>query len=163
MKTIIILRHGKSSWSDSNLADHDRPLKTRGKEAARRIGRSLEEEGIMPDLIYSSTAKRARDTVRYLLETMPCDSDVIFSRDLYPGSPDDYIEILKMLKNDIQCVMVVGHNPGLEELLFYLTNTVESLPTAAAAQVDLEINEWREIDDLIQGKLVNLWLPHNLL
>ena len=93
MKTILLLRHGKSSWKDDRLADHDRPLKKRGKMDAKKIGKLIEEQDLVPDVIYCSTAKRARDTVGFLLENLQYDEEVIFTRNLYHGYTYDRVTI----------------------------------------------------------------------
>jgi phosphohistidine phosphatase len=162
MKTILLFRHGKSSWKDASLADHDRPLKKRGKRDAVNMGEVLVMNDLIPDSILCSTAKRAKDTVKYLLESIPYDGEVTFARDLYHGYIDDFIELLKNGSHEIECVMVVGHNPGLEEFLATLTEIEQWLPTAAIAQVRLDISQWQELDEYSQGELVNLWRPREL-
>ena len=162
MKTLLILRHGKSSWKDLSLADHDRPLKKRGKRDAPRMGNLLREEGLLPDLILSSTAKRALRTALLVADACGYEGEIDVRREFYPGYPDDYIEALIGLPDDCQVVMVVGHNPGLELLLEELTGAAEFLPTAALAQVELPLQHWVELDDETDAKLVNLWLPRTL-
>ena len=163
MKTILLLRHGKSSWKDPDLTDHDRPLKMRGKKDAGELGHFMVLNGIIPDLIFCSTARRAKDTVKHLLETLSFEGEIIYTRDLYHGYPDDYIDILRGVCEDINCVMVVAHNPGLEEFLSNLTDIEEWLPTSALAQIDLDLNRWGELDDYSQGELVGLWRPIDLV
>jgi phosphohistidine phosphatase len=162
MKTIILLRHGKSSWKDDSLADHDRPLKKRGKTDAKKIGSLIKDEDIIPEVIYCSTAKRTRDTVSFMLANLPYDGEVIFCRDLYHGYTYDFIELLNALRNDINCVMIVGHNPGLEEFLSDLTDTIEWLPTAALAWIEVEIESWGNFDEYTEGRLINIWRPREL-
>jgi phosphohistidine phosphatase len=162
MKTLLILRHGKSSWKDLTLADHDRPLKKRGKRDAPRMGNLLREEDLVPELILSSTAKRALRTAVLVADACRYDGEIDVRREFYPGYPDDYIEALIGVPDDYQTVMVVGHNPGLEELLEMLTGATEALPTTALAQVALPLKHWVELNDETDGILVNLWLPRAL-
>jgi phosphohistidine phosphatase len=162
MKTLLILRHGKSSWKDSSLADHDRPLKQRGKRDAPLIGELLREQGLVPDLILSSSAKRALKTALLVADASGYEGEIDIRREFYPGYPDAYIEALMETPDECQIVMVVGHNPGLEELLELLTESAEFLPTAALAQVVLPVNYWHELSDETEGELVNLWLPRAL-
>lgn len=162
MKTLLLLRHGKSSWKEPDLDDHARPLKERGKNDAQKMGHLLRTKGLIPDLICCSTARRARDTVKFLLETLHFDGEVIFHPELYHGYTDDYIDILNALDNEFTCVMVVGHNPGLEEFLSNLTDIDEWLPTAAIAQVEIAYSDWSSLDDYSEGKLINLWRPRDL-
>jgi phosphohistidine phosphatase len=157
MKTLLILRHAKSSWDDPKLADHDRPLNKRGKRDAPRMGQLLREEDLLPDLILSSTARRARKTAEAIAEASGYTGEIEFTGDFYPGDPSDYIDALQQAPDNCERVMVVGHNPGLEELLETLTGESDHLATAALAQVSLPIQHWRELDDETGGKLLNMW------
>jgi phosphohistidine phosphatase len=162
MKTLLILRHAKSSWKDMSLTDHDRPLKKRGQRDAPRMGRLLHKQGLVPDLILSSTAKRAITTAVMLADACGYENDIDVRREFYPGYPDAYIDALREAADEYQTVMVVGHNPGLEELLDLLTEAGESLPTAALAQVALPIRSWDQLNFEISGELVNLWRPREV-
>jgi phosphohistidine phosphatase len=162
VKTLLILRHAKSSWKDLHLADHDRPLNKRGKKDAPRMGQLLLDEGLLPDLIISSTAKRARNTVEGLLEGSGYSPEVQYTRDFYHGYTDTFIDILGALDDKYEQVMIVGHNPGLEELLEVLTGDYERVPTAALAQVQLPIHSWADLGDEPQGELVAVWRPKEL-
>jgi phosphohistidine phosphatase len=157
MKTLLILRHAKSSWSDPKLADIDRPLNKRGKRDAPKIGAMLKKNDLVPDLILSSPAVRARKTAEAVAEAASYTGEIEYAEDFYPGDPESYIEVLRALPDVVNSVMVVGHNPGLEELLDTLTGESAALPTAALAQVNLPIRTWLELDDEPVGKLVNLW------
>jgi len=157
MKTLLILRHAKSSWDEPGLADIERPLNKRGKHDAPRIGELLKEAGLIPDVILSSPAVRAIKTAESVADACGYEGNIEIKEDFYPGSPGDYIDALNDLPDDPMCVMVVGHNPGLEELLNELTGESETLPTAALAQVDLPIQRWLELDEHILGKVVKIW------
>jgi phosphohistidine phosphatase len=162
MKTLLILRHAKSSWDDPKLADQDRPLNKRGKREAPRIGKLLREEDLLPDLILSSTARRARKTAEAVAEASGYSGEIEFSGAFYPGDPSDYIDTLQDAPDGCECIMVVGHNPGLEELLETLTGESAHLTTAALAQVSLPILHWYELDGETEGKLLNLWRAKQL-
>ena len=162
MKTLLILRHAKSSWKDVYLADHDRPLNKRGKRDAPRMGQFILEEGLLPDLIISSTAKRARKTVEGILEGSGYSTEVGFTRDFYHAYPESFIDILSELDDKYERVMVVGHNPGLEELLEVLTGNYERMPTAALAYVQLPIQVWGDLGEVSQGELIAVWRPKEL-
>jgi len=165
MKTLLILRHAKSSWKNEGVADHDRPLNKRGKQDAPRMGRLLREQGLIPDLIISSSARRARMTAEAVVDGSGYNGEVRFSRELYGAGPEAYLEALQVLDDELLCVMVVGHNPDLEELLEILTGEVEVLPTAALLQVELDIDAWHELSletDELPGKLIALWRPREL-
>jgi phosphohistidine phosphatase len=162
MKTLLILRHAKSSWSNASLSDHDRPLKTRGKRDAPRIGRLLREEELVPDLIISSTARRALDTAEAVADASGFGGQIEATRTFYHADPETYIDRIRQLPGEIERVLLVGHNPGMEALLTELTAVYERMPTAALAHVELPIREWAEITLDSGGSLVNLWLPREL-
>lgn len=162
MKTLLILRHAKSSWRDSELADHDRPLNKRGKQDAPRIGNLLRREDLVPDLIVSSSAKRAHKTAELVIEASGYEGELRLDDELYAADPEGILDALQSLADDYERVMVIGHNPGLEELLELLTGEWQRLPTAALAQVKLRLDSWQDLEEDTQGKLVNLWLPRQL-
>jgi phosphohistidine phosphatase len=162
MKTLLILRHAKSSWANAYLSDHDRPLKKRGKRDAPRMGRLLRDEDLVPDLIICSSAKRALDTAAAAAEASGYDGVIEVTRDFYHADPETYIGRLKVLPKEVNRVLIVGHNPGMEEMLEQLTGLHERMPTAALAQVSLPIEGWSDIGLETSGSLVNLWLPRNL-
>ncbi len=162
MKTLLLLRHAKSSWSDPTLTDHDRPLNGRGKRDAPRMGKLLKDEQLTPDLIVSSTAKRARKTASKVAGGCGYRGEVELTDSFYHGHPRQYIEHLKQVSDENDLVMVVGHNPGLESLLDFLTGCGERMPTAALAHIQFDISSWKELADSPTGSLVNLWLPKEL-
>jgi phosphohistidine phosphatase len=162
MKTLLVLRHAKSSWREAELADHDRPLNKRGKRDAPRMGELMRAEGLLPDLILTSSARRALTTAELVAEASGFDGDIQVSRDLYAAGPEEFIDALCVLPDELDTVMVVGHNPGLEELVELLTEESSAMPTAALAQVQLDIDRWVDLQEQESGRLVNLWLPRNL-
>lgn len=161
MKTLLILRHGKSSWKESGLADHERPLKKRGKREAAQIGQMLKNEDLVPDLIISSTAVRARGTAERVVAQCGYEGEIVLDRSLYGAGPGAYLEALQGLTAAYPRVMVVGHNPDLEELVTELTDQAEALATGALVQVELPIENWPELTDDTQGKLVQIWSPRD--
>lgn len=156
------MRHAKSSRKDNDITDHERPLNKRGKLAAPRMGRLLKEEGLVPDLILSSSAKRARLTAEAVADQSGYEGNVRVSTDLYATGPGAFIRTLQFIADDPDRVLVVGHNPGLEELLEVLTRQVKTLPTASLVQVDLPIDSWKELTEETQGELVFIWKPREL-
>jgi phosphohistidine phosphatase len=162
MKTLLVLRHAKSSWREAELADHDRPLNKRGKRDAPRMGELMRAEGLLPDLILTSSARRALNTAELVAEASGYDGEIQVSRDLYAAGPEEFIDALCALPDELETVMVVGHNPGLEELVELLTEELSAMPTAALVQVELEIERWVDLQEEGGGRLVNLWLPRNL-
>ncbi|MCZ6676151.1 MAG: histidine phosphatase family protein [Candidatus Poribacteria bacterium] len=162
MKTLLILRHAKSSWNDIELADHDRPLNKRGKRDAPRMGQLLREQGLVPDQIISSTAKRARQTAKRVAKASGYTGKITLTRAFYHASPEAYFAVLSDLPDDYQRVMVVGHNPGMEELVARLTRRPEIMTTAALAHVSLPIEHWYEVHDRVKGGLIHIWRPKEL-
>ncbi len=162
VKTLLILRHAKSSWKDTSLDDIDRPLNKRGKRDAPKMGKLIRKGDLLPDLIVSSTARRARETVEYIIEEADYHGDVLWREALYAASPEAYIQALRELPDSYERVMVVGHNPGLEELIAMLTDSWESMPTAALAQLSLNIERWSELGYDPVGKLIKVWRPKEL-
>lgn len=162
MKTLLLLRHAKSSWKNTRLADHDRPLNQRGKQDAPRMGKHLLRNDLVPDLILSSTAERASATAEAAALESDFQGEIIYTRRLYHAWFETYIEELRHLPDRYDRVMLVGHNPGMEELVEEITGSYESMPTAALAQIELPINSWGDVDEGIEGRLVNLWRPKDL-
>jgi phosphohistidine phosphatase len=145
MKSLLLLRHAKSSWKDPNLADQERPLKGRGRRAAALIGRFMAANNLRPDLVLSSTAVRARETVELVLEATQFLVEVEYDDRLYLADSATLMGFVAHLDAGKQQVLLVGHNPGLEELLFRLTGIRESMPTASLAQILLETEEWSDV------------------
>jgi phosphohistidine phosphatase len=162
MKTLLLLRHAKSSWNQPELNDHDRPLNKRGKKEAPKVGEYLKANDLVPDLILSSTARRARDTAQAAAEESGYDKPIEFYQDLYLSDTACYLDILQRLPDNAGKVLVVGHNPDLDELLTLLTDVNEHMTTAALAQIDLPITSWTELNEATDGRLKNLWTPREV-
>ncbi len=162
MKTLLILRHAKSKWGDPQFSDHDRPLNKRGKRDAPRIASLMREQNLIPDVILSSTAQRARTTAEEVARTCDCNDVLSYTSQFYHAPPESYLQELKQLSDELTRVLVVGHNPGLEELLALLTREYEILPTATLARVSLSIDKWSETCSATRGTLVDLWRPREL-
>ncbi len=159
MKTLLIMRHAKSSWNHPELSDYDRPLNARGKRDAPRIGKHLRQEGLIPDLILTSSAKRARRTANKVAKSCGYTGKAKKLDALYDTVPGVYFEILQALPDKYQRVMVVGHNPTMEQLVNHLTGEIKQMPTAALAHIELPIQQWNALDLYTRGALVNLWTP----
>jgi len=159
MKTLLLLRHAKSSWKDESLADHERPLNKRGKQDAPRVGEWMRSEGLQPDLILCSTAVRARETIELASEAAGFDAEIEYREDLYSFEPGSFLHALKSLPDYCDLVMLVGHNPAMDELVTGLTGSYQAMSTAALAHIDLPIEHWSEISFGMHARLVNLWRP----
>lgn len=159
MKTLLLLRHAKSSWKQPDQPDHERPLNKRGKKEAPKVGKYLRDNNLVPDLILSSTARRAQDTAQAVAEKSGFDGQIDLYQDLYLSDTDCYLDILRRLPDEARRILVVGHNPDLEELLTLLTDVNQPLGTAALAQIDLPITSWQELNEATDGRLQLVWSP----
>ncbi len=162
MKTLLIMRHGKSSWKEKNLKDRKRPLSKRGTRNAPQMGELIKEKELVPQLILSSDALRARQTVELFTGTSGFTGDVKYDDDLYMAEADEYLDALRKVPDDLERVMIVGHNPGLESLLPLLTGQVQSLPTAAIAHLTLPVDHWKELNKKTKADLIEIWKPKEL-
>jgi phosphohistidine phosphatase len=162
MKTLLLLRHAKSSWNHPALTDHDRPLNKRGNQAAPVIGALLQEEDLIPDLILCSSAVRAHTTAILVARACAYQGEIRKTRLLYLAEPEAYVEVLHQMAGEHARVLMVGHNPGLEELIETLTGEAMAMPTAALACLELSIERWEDFDLDTECKLVNVWRPKEI-
>ena len=156
-KTLLILRHAKSSWKDEKLKDIDRPLKRRGEEDAVVIGKVLTVAELVPQVILSSPAKRAKQTAELVVSEAKFKGELRFVDAFYMGEPENYLGELKELPDEIERVMIIGHNPGLEALLQLLDGKVNSLPTGSLAYLVLDIKHWSDLTKSTVGELISFW------
>jgi phosphohistidine phosphatase len=171
MPTLHLLRHVKSSWNDDQIEDFDRPLAPRGERAAGVIAAYLKQNGIKPDLVLCSAARRTRDTVSAVRSGLPKGVPVEVIRDLYEVGPDRILALVRAVDPEVQVLMLVGHNPGLEGLALYLAGKgsdkearaalERKFPTGAFASLNVE-GEW---SDLTEGcaRLTRLVTPKDLV
>ncbi|MCA9055954.1 MAG: histidine phosphatase family protein [Planctomycetaceae bacterium] len=163
MPTLLLMRHAKSDWSDASCPDHDRPLNARGKRDAPRMGRWLAEQSLGPTRIVASSAKRARKTADRVVSGLAGEVPIEVREDLYHATADHWLSVLAELPGDANCVLCIGHNPGLEALLERLTGNHERLPTAAIACLDLHGEEWSAIVSAPEGvSLRAVWRPKEI-
>lgn len=158
-KTLLLLRHAKSSWSEEGMADHDRPLNKRGKRDAPRVGQMLRESGRVPDAIYCSTAMRARRTAELVAEAAGFTGELELHGALYLATPERVVDVLALAPDQHPCVLAVGHNPGLEQLVAVLTGENTSLPTAALVEIQLDIDRWSDLRPVRCGTVHEIWRP----
>jgi len=162
MKTLLLMRHAKSSWKDASLADHERPLNKRGRQDAPLMGHVLVDRELLPQKILCSSAVRARQTAEALRETASYPSEIDYLDRLYMAEADEYLNVLRELPDDLERVMVIGHNPGMETLLQLLSGRIEALPTAVIAHLVLPISQWAQLSSTTEGELVEIWRPKEL-
>jgi len=162
MKTVLILRHAKSSWNDPVVDDHGRRLNKRGEQDAPRMGELLKDEGLTPDHIITSTARRARETAKLVAEAAGYDGEIVRDKGLYEAPPEAYTRVIRALDENIQSVMLVGHNPTSEHLVSVAAGRPERMPTAALAHLTLAVESWKDADLSTDVELVHVWRPKEL-
>ena len=148
MKTLHLLRHAKSDWENDALGDHERPLAPRGVKAARRLAEHLGQHPLQLDLVLCSTATRTRQTLELILPALGA-VDVSFEDDLYGAGAGDLQVRLRRLPRSVNAVLVIGHNPGLEELASLLLGPAAPghFPTLALASLEFAEADWRSLRD----------------
>lgn len=148
MKTLTLVRHAKSSWKDSSLADRDRPLNKRGERDAPEMGRRIAAAGVRPSLIVSSPAVRAWTTARIIADEIGYPREFL-QRDqrLYLASVNAILDVIVAQDNGFNNLMIVGHNPGFTDFANYLVpGLTNNLPTAGVVSVQLDTDDWRLYD-----------------
>jgi phosphohistidine phosphatase len=162
MKSLLLLRHAKSSWKDSHLDDHERPLNQRGKNDAPKIGRLLQAENLLPDLILCSSAKRCRKTAEHLIHHSGYRGETRICSDLYEADADRLMHVLGRQDDSLTRILLIAHNPGLEVLLENLTQLYTPLSTASLAHVELPLDAWSSLSTSTPAKLLRTWQPREL-
>ena len=152
MRTLFLLRHAKSSWSDTTLADHERPLAPRGRRDAKRIAAHLVSLGVEPDLVLCSDAVRTRQTLERVRTAFRAATTETVEAELYGASSRELLERVRAIDDDVTSVLVIGHNPGLQDLAlalassgFRLSELEAKFPTAALATLEVPTATWREL------------------
>jgi phosphohistidine phosphatase len=155
MKNLLVMRHAKSDWGASFEADHDRPLALRGEKAARRIGRFLSENGSAPQLIISSTAKRAHSTAVLACEAGSWGCQIRTDSNLYSAGIEDVLDVVAGVDADVASLLIAGHEPTSSMLVSWLIGGGRvGMPTAAVACLDFPHGDWT---DLAQGTCQLRW------
>jgi len=145
MRILYLLRHAKSSWNDPTLRDFDRPLKKRGREAAERIGDRMASETLSNPLVICSPAVRTRETAEVVLASAKLQVEPRFDERIYEASLRELVEIVTEIPNDKEVAIMIGHNPGFEELLSFLTGEHRRIPTCALAKIRFGDVSWNEV------------------
>jgi phosphohistidine phosphatase len=150
-RELLILRHAKSAWDTPAETDYDRPLNGRGKRDAPRVGGWLRDQGLHPDHVVASPARRARQTARRACKVLDFDRDAIdWQPDVYLADVPTLLDVLAGCPATARRVLLIGHNPGLEELLAFLVAPLapppdgKRLPTATVARLDLP-DDWTRL------------------
>lgn len=151
MRTLYLLRHAKSSWKDDSLSDFDRPLKGRGRKAAEQIGQVLVEEKLLSTaqspLVISSPAVRARETTELVLESSGLKLKPRFDERIYEADVRTLLQVVHAIPDESDTALLVGHNPGFENLLAYFTGDMRHMPTAALAKIEFDVKTWKKVSE----------------
>lgn len=171
MLTLYLLRHAKSSWDHPSLSDFDRPLAARGREAAPRMGRLMRDNSHAPELVLCSPALRARQTKDLVLDVLDYDPEVRLMDGLYNfGDGTGLLHIIQQIGSECSSLLVIGHNPSIENLAIKLAGSGKSsdlkamarkYPTAALAIMEFDEDDWREVRSG-KGKLLSFTRPKAL-
>lgn len=169
MKTLLLLRHAKSDWGDPSREDFDRPLNARGRKAARRMAEHIARRGLGPDLVWCSTAARARETWALMAPSLTPSIGAAWRDDLYRATAAELLAIARGAPDRAARLMLIAHNPGLHDLALSLSRTSRDageldalrlgLPTAALAIIEFDGDRWTGISG---GRLVSLVRPKRL-
>ena len=156
------MRHAKSSWKAENQDDHDRGLNKRGKADAPRMGQLLKEECLVPDFMVLSSARRTRKTAEHVAFAAGFRGEGRITGDLYEAGVDELINVLRQISDSFCRVLLIGHNPGLEEFLQKLTGEYTPLPTASLVQLELRLSSWKKLGPKTSAQVIHLWQPREL-
>lgn len=154
LKRLYLLRHAKSDWNDSSLSDIERPLAPRGVAAAPKVAEAMQSEGLLPDLVICSPARRTRETWDLIGSYLDSEPASQVDERLYLASPGELISVIQELPDDLGSVMLIGHNPGMESITMGLSGSgqqpdldlaLTKFPTGALAVIDLDVERWSDI------------------
>ena len=148
MKTLLLVRHAKSSWEEPGVQDIDRPLNERGKQDAPEMAKRIKDKKIDIDLFVSSPAKRARRTAKFFAEEFDVKKgDIVLEEQLYLASPSSFMSVIKELGKKYDTVALFAHNPGITELANQLTSVrIDNMPTCSVFAVQADIESWKHFE-----------------
>lgn len=161
MRTLYLLRHAKSSWKDASLRDFDRPLKRRGRKAAELMGEVLATEKLKSPLVISSPAVRARETTELVLESGGLDVKPRFEERIYEADVRTLLDVVRSISGKAETAIMVGHNPGFENLMAYFTGDNRHMPTCALAKIEFDVASWSEVAEGM-GRLESFMTPKEI-
>ena len=159
MKQLIVLRHGKAERPDGAVSDYNRGLTARGKRDAERVGEVLVQNGYIPELIITSSARRARGTAKRAGQAFDPVVEPIETEELYLVGVHDILGIVRTIPEQTSTAMIVGHNPGFGELVDRKGGPIDAFPTAAFGVIEFDIDVWGEADVRSPAQLAMFWSP----
>ena len=171
MRELFLFRHAKSSWSDLDLDDHDRPLNARGQRAAPMMGQYMQDNAMNPAIILCSSSVRTRQTLDLAFpDAHESELSVVYSREIYEAPPSALLQCIATVEDEISSLMLLGHNPGMQMLTLQLAKTAQGdalariatkFPTAALARISFQAESWRSLSHA-GGHLVQFITPKQL-
>lgn len=170
MPRLLLLRHAKSTWDDKAVEDYDRPLNARGRSAVAPMGQHMAAHGLAPQKILCSAARRTRETLAGLIPFFPDDLDVRLTRELYEAGEDRMIDQIRAHGGNARTLLVIGHNPGLQETAkafigsgnpLFLEDLERKFPTSGLAVIDFPAVKWVDVE-LKTGRIVAFFRPREL-
>ncbi len=155
MKTLYLIRHAKSSWSDTSLRDIDRPLNNRGERDAPNMAKRLKEKRVLPDMMLSSPANRALTTCKTFAHILDfSETKIEISKSLYHADEDTILEIIQNTPSFVNTLLVFGHNPGFTDFATALVNErISNIPTTGIVGCTFPIKQWDEVQ-MGKGNLI---------
>ena len=171
MRELFLFRHAKSSWSDLDLDDHDRPLNARGQNAAPMMGQYMQDNAINPAMVLCSSSVRTRQTLDLAFpDAHEGDPPVVYSREIYEAPPTLLLQCIATVEDSVSSLMLLGHNPGMQMLTLQLAKTAQGdalarvatkFPTGALARISFRVESWRSLSQS-RGHLVQFITPKQL-
>ena len=164
MKTVFFIRHAKSSWSDMSLKDFDRPLNKRGKRDAPMMAEKLQEMGVRPDAIVSSTANRAITTAAHFAKALGiAKGDIVRTPSIYEAYSSTVLKIVQNQPNNWQTILVFGHNPAFTSIAnSFEGDYIDNVPTCGIVKVTADIDDWNDLNEKT-GKVAEFYYPKQFL
>lgn len=169
-KRLILLRHAKSAWDNPSLADFDRPLSNRGRKAAPLVGAYLARRRMVPGVVLASSAKRVLETLDLVCAGWQTKPTVRKLKSLYLATPREMLRRLQAIGREPDCVMLVGHNPGIADLANWLcshgkaehrADLARKFPTGAVAVIEFDVEDWADAD-AESGHLIDFATPKQI-
>ena len=147
MKTLLLLRHAKAENGGAALPDLDRALNDRGRKEAQAVGTFIRKQDLALDLVLSSSAERTRETTELVVASADPAVEVRYEQRIYEAGPLRLLEVVSQIEEECSTVLLVGHNPGMEELLQLLTDRAEHMATGTLAKIDLKASDWSKVTE----------------
>ncbi|QJB34524.1 histidine phosphatase family protein [Chitinophaga oryzae] len=163
MKTLLLIRHAKSSWNNPDMDDFDRPLNKRGKQNAPEMAQRLVSRGMVPELIIASPAKRARSTAKIMAEEWHYPKQaILLEEELYLCYASTFLKVITRIDDDFNAVAIFAHNPGITDFANYLTEEIriDNVPTTGIFAIQADTDSWKDFD-LARKKFLFFDYPRN--